>query len=206
MTEIWSNMEKKKRPKIAPIKCNLVSWNGPQEYQNHRINMELDLQSLFGLHVHSCTHGLRPRNLPPPHIWAYIRGRYWSAKRDDISLWPPATNAKMTFQRKGLAKLKSTVQHCWRKSRMTRNGFKIRKIYKKYILSWGSVLNCSCTVLYYTKISVSYFLKFVRWLSCVDLQVGCTKATGTRDYRGTISILVLKWSYPSNSTVVSSCS
>jgi hypothetical protein len=24
--------------------------------------MELDLQSLFGLHVHSCTHLLRPRN------------------------------------------------------------------------------------------------------------------------------------------------
>ncbi len=22
----------------------------------HRLNMELDLQSLFGLHVHSCTH------------------------------------------------------------------------------------------------------------------------------------------------------
>jgi hypothetical protein len=31
---------------------------------NHR--MELDLQSLFELHVHSCTHWLRPRNLPPP--------------------------------------------------------------------------------------------------------------------------------------------
>ncbi len=28
-------------------------------------------------------------HLPSPGIWAYIRGRYWSAKRDDISLWPP---------------------------------------------------------------------------------------------------------------------
>jgi hypothetical protein len=26
----------------------------------------------------------------PPGIWAHIRGRYWSAKIDDISLWPPA--------------------------------------------------------------------------------------------------------------------
>jgi hypothetical protein len=26
----------------------------------HRLNMELDLQSLFGLHVHSCTHWLSP--------------------------------------------------------------------------------------------------------------------------------------------------
>jgi hypothetical protein len=52
--------------------------------------MELDLQSLFGLHVYSCTHWLRPRNhAPPTPIWAHIRGRYWSAKIDDISLWPP---------------------------------------------------------------------------------------------------------------------
>ncbi len=31
-----------------------------------RLNMELDLQSLFGLHVYSCTYWLRPRNSPPP--------------------------------------------------------------------------------------------------------------------------------------------
>jgi hypothetical protein len=52
--------------------------------------MELDLQSLFGLHiVHSCTHWQRPRNSPPLHIWAHIKGRYWSAKIEDISLKPP---------------------------------------------------------------------------------------------------------------------
>jgi hypothetical protein len=51
-----------------------------------RKNMEIDLQSLFGLHVHSCTHWLIPRNPhPPPRIWAHVRGRYWSAKID-ISL------------------------------------------------------------------------------------------------------------------------
>ncbi len=55
----------------------------------HRLNMKLDkldLQSLFGLHVHSCTRWLRPRNAPPPRIWPHIRGRYWSANTDDISL------------------------------------------------------------------------------------------------------------------------
>ncbi len=31
-----------------------------------QLNMELDLQSLFGFHVYSCTHSLRPRNAPPP--------------------------------------------------------------------------------------------------------------------------------------------
>jgi hypothetical protein len=54
----------------------------------HRSNMELDLKSLFGLHVHSCTwYSLAetPQH-PPPRIWAHIRGRYWSAKVDDISL------------------------------------------------------------------------------------------------------------------------
>ncbi len=38
---------------------------------SHWLSMEIDLQSLFGFHVHSCTHWLRPRNhptpLPPPH-------------------------------------------------------------------------------------------------------------------------------------------
>jgi hypothetical protein len=53
-------------------------------------NMELDLQSLFTLHMYSCTHWLRPPQLPAsPRIWAHIRGRYLSAKIDDISLYPP---------------------------------------------------------------------------------------------------------------------
>jgi hypothetical protein len=43
----------------------------------HRLNMELDLQSFSGLHVHSCTHWLRPA--PIPRFCAHIRGRYWSA-------------------------------------------------------------------------------------------------------------------------------
>jgi len=65
----------------------------PAEHFDHRLNMELDLQSLFGLHVTWCaqltqlTHWLRPRN-PPPRLWAHVRGRYWSPKIDDISLWP----------------------------------------------------------------------------------------------------------------------
>jgi hypothetical protein len=38
--------------------------NSDREY--HRLNMMLDIQRLFGLHVHNCTHWLRPRNIPPP--------------------------------------------------------------------------------------------------------------------------------------------
>jgi len=36
--------------------------------QKHRLNMELDLQSLFGLHVHSCTHW----PLRHPHFFGLI--------------------------------------------------------------------------------------------------------------------------------------
>ncbi len=35
--------------------------------------------------VYSCTHWLTP----PPRIWAHKRGRYWSAKIDDISCVTP---------------------------------------------------------------------------------------------------------------------
>ncbi len=35
-----------------------------------RLNIELDLQSLLGLHVHGCSHWMRPCNYsPPPRIW-----------------------------------------------------------------------------------------------------------------------------------------
>jgi hypothetical protein len=56
---------------------------------DNRLNMELDLQSLFGLHVHSCIHWLRPRAtplLPPPHLSSYTRAILVSQDIDDISL------------------------------------------------------------------------------------------------------------------------
>jgi len=56
------------------------------KYMYVKYSVELDLQSLLGLHVHSCTHWLRPCNSPVPRSWAHIRGRYWSAMIDDISL------------------------------------------------------------------------------------------------------------------------
>ncbi len=35
-----------------------------------------------------------PHPPPLPRIWAHIRGRYWSAKIDDISLQPPGRKRK----------------------------------------------------------------------------------------------------------------
>jgi hypothetical protein len=55
----------------------------------HRLNMELDLHSLFWHQVHSdiCTHfWLRPHDTPPPpqpRNWAHIRGLYWSMVSQD---------------------------------------------------------------------------------------------------------------------------
>ncbi len=46
----------------------------------HRFYMELDLQSLLGLHVHSCTHWLRPI-IPFPHLGSYSRALLVSQDR-----------------------------------------------------------------------------------------------------------------------------
>jgi hypothetical protein len=50
--------------------------------------MELDLQGLFGLHVHSYTQCVRPCWPPTPAFGLIypVLGLYWSAKMDEISL------------------------------------------------------------------------------------------------------------------------
>ncbi len=60
--------------------------------------MELAFQSLFGLQCTAALIGWDPRNSPPPPLpcsWSHLRGRYWSAKIDNISLLPPAYSRKM---------------------------------------------------------------------------------------------------------------
>jgi hypothetical protein len=52
----------------------------------HRLNMELDLQSTVYLGS-MCAQLIGSDPAPLPHrIWTHIRGRCWSAKIDDISL------------------------------------------------------------------------------------------------------------------------
>jgi hypothetical protein len=50
----------------------------------HRLNMELDLQSLFGLYVHSCSHWLRPPQPPSHRIYegSYTRTLLVSQEQD----------------------------------------------------------------------------------------------------------------------------
>ncbi len=56
--------------------------NPQKKGRKHRLNMEKDLKSLFGPHVHSCTHLLRPRNPPPlPHLGSYTRVLLFSQDR-----------------------------------------------------------------------------------------------------------------------------
>ncbi len=56
---------------------------------NHGLQMELDLQSLFGLHVHSCTHWLRPRTpIHPPPFGLIYEGAI-GQPRQKTSLYDP---------------------------------------------------------------------------------------------------------------------
>jgi hypothetical protein len=53
------------------------------------LNMELDLQSLFGFHVYSCTHWLRLRNSPLPlHLGSYTRALLVSKDRRHLFVTP----------------------------------------------------------------------------------------------------------------------
>jgi hypothetical protein len=54
----------------------------------HWLNMELDLQSLFGLCVNSCTHWLRPCNPPPPHLGSYTGALLVSHDRRHLFVTP----------------------------------------------------------------------------------------------------------------------
>ncbi len=56
----------------VPLTAEQNDIRRPLDKLTHWLKMELDLQSLFGLQVHSRTHWLSPRNPPPsPRIWAH---------------------------------------------------------------------------------------------------------------------------------------
>jgi hypothetical protein len=90
----WKNVKKTKN-KNACVLCVIVTIL--IDWLPHRLNMELDLQSLFGLHVTWCAQlyslAETPQLPPPPAFGLALRGRYWSAKIDDISFtvtpWAP---------------------------------------------------------------------------------------------------------------------
>jgi hypothetical protein len=65
-----------------------VTVNSKEE--NHRLNMELELQSLYGLHVHSCTHWLKPLDSPPPnsHLGLFTRALMVSQDRRHLFVTP----------------------------------------------------------------------------------------------------------------------
>jgi hypothetical protein len=71
-------------------KCHLhFSGNISPMHLKHRLNMVLDLQSLFGLHAHSYTHWLRCRNPPPPsHLGSNTRTLLVSQERRHLFVTP----------------------------------------------------------------------------------------------------------------------
>ncbi len=59
--------------------------------------MKLDLQSLFGLHVHSCTHWLRPRNPLPSLLGSYTRALLVSQDRRHLFVAPPGSDPSVQY-------------------------------------------------------------------------------------------------------------
>jgi hypothetical protein len=76
-----------------------LNWPVPDVWYEHRLNMELDLQSLCGLHVHSCTTWLKP--CTPPAFGLIFEGALGQTKVDDIYCDPLAVN-KCTYRLSGL--------------------------------------------------------------------------------------------------------
>ncbi len=66
-----------------------------------RLNMELDIRSLFGLHVYSCTHWLRPRPPPPPDMSSYTRALLVSQDRRHLFVAPPEGSTKVLWAGRG---------------------------------------------------------------------------------------------------------
>jgi hypothetical protein len=105
---LWSHHPSKTSERRMPVyspSCPSPFLCGRSNCLPHRLNMELDLQSLFGL---LCTVQLyslakTPQLSPSPSFWAHTRGRYWSAKIVDISLLspglPPPPTPRSTISR-----------------------------------------------------------------------------------------------------------
>jgi hypothetical protein len=105
----------------------------------HRLNMELDLQSLFGLPCAAVLISYKTQH-PPPRIWAHIRGRYWSAEIDNIFLCPLLF--RNPLQRPFISEFKCennhgkpslTPENAFRKPRMTEAN--------SYVHYWGNKVN-----------------------------------------------------------------
>jgi hypothetical protein len=65
----------------------MLKWRGTMEVSYPQVKYGVRFPKFIWAPVYGCTHWLRLRNSPTsPRIWAHIRGCYWSAKIDDISL------------------------------------------------------------------------------------------------------------------------
>ncbi len=108
--KIHCTLQHKKEPNSEGLNGKILKWRVPLQrqrplavvpyrhlhmaqgflylYMREGVGNSLDLQSLFGLHVHSFTHWLRPSNFPPipPHLGSYTRALLVSQDRPDLVL------------------------------------------------------------------------------------------------------------------------
>ncbi len=77
-------------PSVQHSTLSHLVWDHDSRY--HRLNMELS-----AIHVHSCTHWLRPRNAPPPHAFGLVYEGAIGQPRRTTSLCDPLVNTDCTL-------------------------------------------------------------------------------------------------------------
>ncbi len=82
MTRFYDTVESEGRQMKQCLKKK--DLQSPFTLWDHRLNMEFDLNSLFGLLCTAVLDVWDPTT--PPRILGHIRGRYWSAEIDNIFL------------------------------------------------------------------------------------------------------------------------
>ncbi len=142
------------------------------DYDQHRLNMELNLQSWIGLLCKAVLIGWDPATPPSRRIWAHIRGRYWSAKIRRLLLVNPWWSAYNSF----LCSAKKKQTYHSARTEKSVHSFLVVLRGETIFLEWLTHLDCAR--LY----SDSSCLQTQEW----DKQISLFWKTG-------ISFLVLLW-------------
>ena len=121
--------------------------------------MKLDLQSLFGLHVCSCTHWLRPRNPRPPplppHLGSYTKALLVSQGRRHIFFYLLPIIVHWAYQDIITVNIMVSYTHCW-EPRSSKQKTRL------FLVIFGRKYSCLCSN-WCCRFSILHICPFVSW-------------------------------------------